>query len=169
MHRGPAALILLLGISRWIFSLKMTRRRTIFMTCYECITSKCVSASPSPGRPSVPREPRVGNVLRQHVGSGYTVNKKDWSVSSGCSQSDGAATRIGSRGYECSERTRKPAVPMPLHLLVSGHPTCFRLIQCLFINSAKTQQCRGGTKVTATHPTSDISKGPWTWLCSWET
>lgn len=163
MHRGPAALILLLGISRWIFSLKMTRRRTIFMMCYECITSKCVSALPSPGRPSVPREPRVGNVLRQHVfrapedariccsyllassvcvyvnssylaldwGSGYTVNKKDCSVSSGCSQSDGAATRIGSRGYECSERTRKPAVPMPLHLLVSGHPTCFRLIQCL--------------------------------------
>lgn len=138
MHRGPAALILLLGISRWIFSLKMTRRRTIFMTCCGCITSKCVSASPSPGRPSVPWEPRVGNVLRQHVlrapedahiscsyllassvcvymnssylaldwGSGYTVSKKDWSVSSGCSQSDRAATQIGSRGYEYSERTR---------------------------------------------------------------
>lgn len=182
----------------------MMQRRTIFTMCCGCITSKCVSVSPCPGRPSVSQESTVGTVLRQHVlcvpentcmrclylltasvyvymngslaldwGSGVYEQRRLISAS-GCFQSDGVATRIGSVESECWNRTRKPAVPQPLHLLslvsqlaLASFSVCLETL--IRPRSAGLGQRSRPADASDTHPPSDISKGPWMWLCSWET
>ena len=122
-----------LGFSRWIFSLRMTRRRTTSTTCCGCTTSKCAASGSwappwgplSSGSPGMgcsdsggPPLPSWGSwsedaqresdghalcfskYLRKHSvrvsvpgAVGAHVNKTDWLLPSGCSQSGGEAVK----------------------------------------------------------------------------